>query len=55
VFDFTYILQFPEPSSQEWYGWHFPEMAKIISDNLAYAKVIRAMGKFPKPQIPRPT
>lgn len=29
---------------KEWYGWHFPEMGKIISDNLAYAKVIRAMG-----------
>ena len=29
---------------QEWYGWHFPEMGKIITDNLAYAKVIRAMG-----------
>jgi RNA processing factor Prp31 len=30
---------------KEWYGWHFPEMAKIIVDNLAYAKVVRAMGK----------
>lgn len=29
---------------QEWYGWHFPEMGKIITDNLAYAKVIRAVG-----------
>ncbi|OBZ71928.1 Nucleolar protein 58 [Grifola frondosa] len=29
---------------KEWYGWHFPEMAKIIVDNLAYAKVIKAMG-----------
>ncbi|PPQ97106.1 hypothetical protein CVT26_001011 [Gymnopilus dilepis] len=29
---------------KEWYGWHFPEMAKIIVDNVAYAKVIRAMG-----------
>ncbi|KDQ65010.1 hypothetical protein JAAARDRAFT_167849 [Jaapia argillacea MUCL 33604] len=29
---------------KEWYGWHFPEMAKIISDNLAYAKVVRHMG-----------
>ncbi|KAF8632016.1 hypothetical protein AX17_004959 [Amanita inopinata Kibby_2008] len=29
---------------KEWYGWHFPELAKIITDNLAYAKVIRAMG-----------
>lgn len=29
---------------KEWYGWHFPEMAKIINDNLAYAKVILSMG-----------
>jgi len=29
---------------REWYGWHFPEMTKIISDNLAYAKVVRQMG-----------
>ncbi|PFH46063.1 hypothetical protein AMATHDRAFT_70690 [Amanita thiersii Skay4041] len=29
---------------KEWYGWHFPELAKIITDNLAYAKVIRTMG-----------
>ncbi|KAI0079727.1 Nop-domain-containing protein [Panus rudis PR-1116 ss-1] len=29
---------------QEWYGWHFPEMAKIIVDNVAYAKVVKAMG-----------
>ncbi|KAJ3104988.1 Nucleolar protein 58 [Physocladia obscura] len=30
--------------AKEWYGWHFPEMTKIIVDNLAYAKVIKAMG-----------
>jgi len=29
---------------KEWYGWHFPEMAKIINDNLAYSKVILKMG-----------
>ncbi|KAK0527744.1 Nucleolar protein 58 [Tilletia horrida] len=29
---------------KEWYGWHFPEMAKIIPENLAYARCIRAMG-----------
>ncbi|KAF8156141.1 hypothetical protein BJ912DRAFT_867900 [Pholiota molesta] len=29
---------------KEWYGWHFPEMAKIIVDNVAYAKTIRLMG-----------
>jgi len=29
---------------KEWYGWHFPEMAKIISDNLAYARVVKTMG-----------
>ncbi|OJT13387.1 Nucleolar protein 58 [Trametes pubescens] len=29
---------------KEWYGWHFPEMAKIIVDNIAYAKVIKHMS-----------
>ncbi|KAI0698880.1 Nop-domain-containing protein [Cytidiella melzeri] len=29
---------------KEWYGWHFPELGKIIVDNIAYAKVIKAMG-----------
>ena len=31
---------------KEWYGWHFPEMGKIVSENLAYAKVIKLMGKI---------
>ncbi|OJD34833.1 nucleolar protein nop58 [Diplodia corticola] len=29
---------------KEWYGWHFPEMAKIINDNVAYSRAILAMG-----------
>ncbi|KAI5367429.1 putative nucleolar protein Nop56/Nop58 [Septoria linicola] len=29
---------------KEWYGWHFPEMARIINDNLAYSRVILTMG-----------
>lgn len=29
---------------KEWYGWHFPEMARIVNDNLAYARIIHAMG-----------
>ena len=29
---------------KEWYGWHFPEMARIINDNLAYSRIILAMG-----------
>eukprot|EP00668_Euglena_longa_P011324 GGOE01013718.1.p1 GENE.GGOE01013718.1~~GGOE01013718.1.p1 ORF type:complete len:468 (-),score=106.60 GGOE01013718.1:149-1393(-) len=29
---------------KEWYGWHFPEMAKIVVDNLQYARVILKMG-----------
>ena len=28
---------------REWYGWHFPEMSKILSDNVVYAKVVRRM------------
>ncbi|KAM0194202.1 hypothetical protein ACHAPA_005116 [Fusarium lateritium] len=30
--------------TKEWYGWHFPEMAKILNDNLAFARVILAVG-----------
>jgi nucleolar protein 58 len=26
---------------REWYGWHFPEMTKIVTDNIVYAKVVR--------------
>jgi nucleolar protein 58 len=29
---------------REWYGWHFPEMTKVVNDNIAYARVIRIMG-----------
>ncbi|KAJ3217718.1 Nucleolar protein 58 [Dinochytrium kinnereticum] len=29
---------------KEWYGWHFPEMTKILVDNVAYAKVVKKMG-----------
>ena len=29
---------------REWYGWHFPEMTKVVNDNIAYARVIRLMG-----------
>ena len=29
---------------REWYGWHFPEMGKIISDNIDYAKTVKRLG-----------
>ncbi|XP_061081790.1 nucleolar protein 58 [Conger conger] len=29
---------------REWYGWHFPELGKIITDNLAYCKSVRKLG-----------
>ena len=29
---------------KEWYGWHFPEMQKIVLDNLQYSKTILKMG-----------
>jgi nucleolar protein 58 len=30
--------------TKEWYGWHFPELAKSLNDNLAYARVVLAAG-----------
>jgi nucleolar protein 58 len=29
---------------REWYGWHFPEMSRIVTDNIHYAKSVRKMG-----------
>ncbi|XP_062972225.1 nucleolar protein 58 isoform X2 [Elgaria multicarinata webbii] len=29
---------------REWYGWHFPELGKIITDNLTYCKCVRKIG-----------
>lgn len=29
---------------REWYGWHFPELAKIVTDNIVYAKLSKLIG-----------
>ncbi|OEH79593.1 nucleolar protein [Cyclospora cayetanensis] len=29
---------------KEWYGWHFPELAKVITDNLVFAKAVKLIG-----------
>lgn len=29
---------------REWYGWHFPELGKIVTDNLAFAKTVKIIG-----------
>ncbi len=29
---------------REWYGWHFPELGKLVTDNLTYARVVNALG-----------
>merc|ERR1712240_426287 len=28
---------------REWYGWHFPELGKIITDNLAFVRTVELM------------
>ena len=30
---------------REWYGWHFPELKNITTDNLIYAKIVKLMGR----------
>ncbi len=32
---------------KEWYGWHFPELQGIVSDNAAYSKLVLACGLRP--------
>ncbi len=29
---------------REWYGWHFPELSKIVTDNLIYIRTIQVIG-----------
>lgn len=29
---------------KETYGWHFPELTKIVSDNETYVKLVKLIG-----------
>lgn len=29
---------------KEWYGWHFPELSKILTDNMVYAQAVNLIG-----------
>jgi nucleolar protein 58 len=28
---------------KEWYGWHFPELARLVSDNVQYARICKLL------------
>ena len=29
---------------KEWYSWHFPELARIVTDNTTYAHLVDLIG-----------
>lgn len=29
---------------KEWYGWHFPELARVVTDNIVYAQSVQLIG-----------
>ena len=29
---------------KEWYGWHFPELARIVVDSVAFARIVKVIG-----------
>lgn len=29
---------------REWYGWHFPELGKILTDNIVFVKAVQLIG-----------
>jgi len=29
---------------KEWYGWHFPELTRIVGDNMLYARLVKLLG-----------
>lgn len=40
--------------TREWYGWHFPEMGKLIADHVAYSRVVLTAGRrdnFPEADL----
>ena len=48
VFIYFYIYR-------EWYGYHFPELVKIVNDNYMYAKVaqyIKCRKEFTSDRLP---
>jgi nucleolar protein 56 len=30
---------------REWYGYHFPELVRIVSDNYVYAQIVNIIGE----------
>lgn len=30
----------------EWYGWHFPELKKLVPNSLIYARVVKQLGNL---------
>jgi nucleolar protein 56 len=30
---------------REWYSWHFPELARVVTDNYMYARLVSLLGK----------
>lgn len=29
---------------KEWYSWHFPELARLVSDNFTYVRLVDLIG-----------
>jgi nucleolar protein 58 len=29
---------------KEWYSWHFPELARVVTDNIVYAQAVQLIG-----------
>lgn len=29
---------------KEWYSWHYPELARLVSDNLIFVKLVQLVG-----------
>jgi RNA processing factor Prp31 len=29
---------------KEWYSWHFPELARLVPDNLVYVRLVTLIG-----------
>ena len=32
--------------AREWYGWHFPELGKLVTDHVVFAKLVKLIGEL---------
>lgn len=41
----NFVLLFAPSAPREWYSYHFPELSKIVNDNIMFARIALYLGR----------